>query len=48
LSYAVSLGHRKLSEKTLIRMQRGSGIGLIILALAQGIKIAWEMNKARG
>jgi hypothetical protein len=45
LSYAVSLGHRKFSEKTLLWMQRGSGIGLLMLGLAHGVQIVWEMHK---
>jgi threonine/homoserine/homoserine lactone efflux protein len=45
LSWAVSLGHRKFSEKTLLRMERGSGIGLLGLALIHGLQIIWEMHK---
>ena len=43
LSYAVSLGHRKLSEKTLVRMEHISGIALILLALIHGGSIIWQM-----
>ncbi len=43
LSWAVSLGHRKFSEKTLLRMEQGSGIGLLILAIAHGSTIIWQM-----
>jgi threonine/homoserine/homoserine lactone efflux protein len=45
LSYAVSLGHRKFGKKTLLRMERGSGIGLLGLALIHGVQIIWEMYK---
>jgi threonine/homoserine/homoserine lactone efflux protein len=45
LSYAASLGHGKLSEKALLRMQRVSGIVLLILALINGIIIAYDMVK---
>lgn len=45
LSYAVSLGHRKFSEITLLRMERGSGIGLLILALAHGMQIVSQMAR---
>jgi hypothetical protein len=45
LSWAVSLGHRKFSEQTLLRMERGSGIGLLILALIHGGRIAWQLAK---
>lgn len=43
LSWAVSLGHKKFSEKTLLRMEHGSGIGLLGLGLAHGIHIVWQM-----
>lgn len=46
LGYAVSLGHKKFSEKTLLRMQRGSGIGLLIVAIVHGINIAWDMHRS--
>jgi len=46
LGYAVSLGHKKFSEKTLLRMQRGSGIGLLMVAAIHGINIAWELHKS--
>lgn len=43
IAYAVSLGHAKFSRKTLLRMERGSGIGLLILATAYGCEIAWQI-----
>jgi hypothetical protein len=45
LSWVVSLGHGKMSEKTLLRMERGSGIGLLCLALAHGFTIIWQMSR---
>lgn len=39
LSWIVARGHGKLSERTLLRMERGSGIGLLILALAHGVML---------
>jgi threonine/homoserine/homoserine lactone efflux protein len=45
LAYAVSLGHKKFSEKTLLRMERGSGIMLLVFGLAHGIYIAWQMHQ---
>lgn len=36
LSWLVSRGHGRMSKKTLLRMERGSGIGLLLLALAHG------------
>ncbi len=44
LSWVVSLGHGKLSEKTLLRMEHGSGVGLLILALIHGGTIMWQMH----
>jgi threonine/homoserine/homoserine lactone efflux protein len=44
LSWVVSLGQGKLSEKTLLRMEHGSGVGLLILALIHGGTIIWEMH----
>lgn len=37
LAWLVSRGKGKFSERTLLRMERGSGIGLLALALAHGI-----------
>lgn len=45
LSWAVSLGHRKFSEKTLLRMERFSGVGLLILAFIHGGRIIWQLAK---
>jgi len=47
LSWAVSLGHRKFTEKTLLRMEHGSGLGLLILAIAHGGTIIWQMAQHR-
>ncbi len=47
LSWAISLGHKKISEKTLLRMQHGSGILLLILAFAHGGHLAWQLAKHR-
>jgi hypothetical protein len=43
LSYAVSRGHGKFTEKTLLRMQHGSGVAMLLLALAQGAHIVLQM-----
>ena len=45
LSWAVSLGHKKFGEKTLLKMERFSGVCLIVLAVAHGLHIAWKMTK---
>src|SRR5947209_4620818 len=46
LSWAVSLGHRKFTERTLLRMEHFSGIGLLLLAFIHGLHIIWQMTKA--
>ena len=45
LSFGVSRGHRRMSEKTLLRLQHFSGICLIIFGLIQGTHIAWQLAK---
>jgi len=43
LSWGVSLGHGRFSEKTLLRLEHGSGVGLLIIALIHGAHIAWQL-----
>jgi len=43
VSYAVSLGHKKFSERTLLRMEHFSGVGMLVLALIHGVNIVWQM-----
>jgi hypothetical protein len=43
LSYAVSRGHKKFTEHTLLRMEHASGLCLLGLAVAQGVHIVWQM-----
>jgi threonine/homoserine/homoserine lactone efflux protein len=45
LAWAISLGHQKFTEKTMLRLERGSGIGLIILGLSQGAYLALQLAK---
>lgn len=45
LSYAVSRGHKKFTDKTLLRLEHFSGIGLIALAVIHGVRIIWQMAK---
>ncbi len=45
LSYAVSLGRSRFSDATLLRMQRGSGLGLLVLGLFHGFRIAAHLTK---
>lgn len=47
LSWLVSLGHGKFSEKTLLRMEHGSGWGLLTIALLHGGTIIWQMYKGQ-
>lgn len=43
LSWAVSLGHGKFSQKTLLRMEHLSGVGMLGLALIHGGIIAYHL-----
>jgi len=43
LSWAASHGHGRLSEKTLLRMERASGVVLLLLAMVHGGHIAWKL-----
>lgn len=45
LSWAISLGHKKFTEQTMVKMERISGVGLILLALAQGGYLAWKLSQ---
>jgi threonine/homoserine/homoserine lactone efflux protein len=45
LSYGVSCGHGKFSEKTLLRLQHLSGICLIIAGLFDGANIVWHLAR---
>jgi L-lysine exporter family protein LysE/ArgO len=46
LSWLISLKHGKLSEKTLLRMEHLSGLGLLILGLVHGSIIISQMVNA--
>ncbi len=48
LSWAVSLGHGKFSEHTLLRIERFSGVGLLGLGLLHGAHIAWQLARNKG
>jgi threonine/homoserine/homoserine lactone efflux protein len=45
LSWAISFGHKKFTEKTLMKMERISGVSLIVFGLAQGIYLAMKLTK---
>jgi threonine/homoserine/homoserine lactone efflux protein len=44
-SYAVSHGHGRFSERTLLRIQHLSGICLIVFGLFDGAHIVWQLAK---
>jgi hypothetical protein len=44
LSWAVSLGHGKFSEKTMLRMEHYSGAFLLIVAFVHGAIVLWQMR----
>jgi threonine/homoserine/homoserine lactone efflux protein len=48
LSWAVSLGHQKFNEQTLLRMEHFSGLGLLLLAFFHGLHIVWQMAHRTG
>jgi L-lysine exporter family protein LysE/ArgO len=43
LSWAISLGHKKFTEQTMLKLERGSGISLLALGLANGLHIVWQL-----
>ncbi|MGC8744352.1 MAG: LysE family translocator [Verrucomicrobiia bacterium] len=47
LAWASSRGHGKLDERALLRLERVSGIVLLVLALLHGIHITYQLYKAQ-
>lgn len=47
LSYGVSLGRHKFSERTLVRMEKISGLGLLLFGIGYGCRIIWQLAKAK-
>lgn len=45
LSWVASLGQGRFSERTLLRIEHFSGLGLLVLAFLHGGTIIWEMHK---
>ncbi|MSU56628.1 MAG: hypothetical protein EXS35_00330 [Pedosphaera sp.] len=45
LSWAISLGHQKITDATMLKMERGSGVLLLAMGVIQGIHIAWVLAK---
>jgi threonine/homoserine/homoserine lactone efflux protein len=46
-SFLVSRRRGKLSAKSLLRLQRGSGVCLILTAIYEGLRIAWHLAQHR-
>jgi len=45
LSFGVSRGHGRFSERTLLKMEHFSGLTLLTLGLIHGAHIAWQLAK---
>jgi threonine/homoserine/homoserine lactone efflux protein len=45
ISWAISLGHKKFTAASLLKMQRASGVTLIVIAMGHGANIAWQLAK---
>jgi threonine/homoserine/homoserine lactone efflux protein len=45
LSFGVSRGHGRFSEKTLLKLQHFSGICLILFGIIHGTHIAWQLAR---
>jgi threonine/homoserine/homoserine lactone efflux protein len=48
LSWVVSLGHGKWSDRTLLRIEHISGVVLVAVALVNGATMAWHRCAAKG
>ncbi len=48
LSYGVSRGHGKFSEKTMLRMQHLSGFCLFMTGAYGGLHVVWQLARHRG
>ncbi|HEV2327408.1 MAG TPA: LysE family transporter [Verrucomicrobiae bacterium] len=47
LSFAASKHYGQISEPALLRMERFSGVCLLVLGFAQGVHIAWQLARHR-
>jgi threonine/homoserine/homoserine lactone efflux protein len=45
LSWISALGHRRISQNGLLKMERISGVIIVGLAIAHGVHIVWELAK---
>jgi threonine/homoserine/homoserine lactone efflux protein len=48
LAWGAALGHGRFTEKTMRRLEIGSGIGLLVLGVIHGIHLAMQLAKTRG
>ena len=48
LSWGAALGHGRFTDRTMRRMEIGSGLCLLSLGIGYGISLAWQLAKARG
>ncbi|HEU0010353.1 MAG TPA: LysE family transporter [Verrucomicrobiae bacterium] len=48
LAWGAALGHGRFTEKTMRRLEIGSGIGLLVLGVIHGINLALQLAKTRG
>ncbi|MCS7337467.1 MAG: LysE family translocator [Verrucomicrobiae bacterium] len=44
-SWLVSLGHRRFSERTLLKIEHLSGVGLLLLAVVHGVNIVLQLAR---
>jgi hypothetical protein len=47
LSWAVSLGHRKMNQRSLRKLEISSGFLLLLLAMAHGVHLVWQLARHR-
>ncbi len=45
LSYGVSQGGKKLSSQTLLLVERGSGVGLLVFGVGYACRVAWMLAR---
>lgn len=48
LAWGAALGHGRFTDKTMRRLEIGSGIGLLVLGIIHGIHLAMQLAKTRG
>jgi len=48
LAWGAALGHGRLTDKTMRRLEIGSGICLLVLGVIHGIHLAMQLAKTRG